>query len=59
LAGVLLHRPQRVLRVLSALIFIEASEDLANQVAGGVVAKFLSDRKQFDPGFPQTADIHF
>ncbi len=57
LARVLLHRAQRVLGVLAALVFIEAAEHLADQIACGVVAEVLGDGLHLDPGPAQLANV--
>src|ERR1700720_4689734 len=46
LARVLLHRPQGVLAVLLALVFVEQAEDLAGHLAGGIIGGLLGDRDQ-------------
>ena len=50
LARVLLHRPQRVLAVLLALVFVEQAEDLARHLARGIVGGLLGDRDHPDAG---------
>jgi hypothetical protein len=37
LSRVLLHRPQGVLAVLLALVFVEEAKDLAGHLAGGII----------------------
>jgi hypothetical protein len=44
LSCVLLHRPQRVLAVLLALVFVEQAEDLAGHLARRIIGGLLSDR---------------
>src|ERR1700682_5502305 len=50
LARVLLHRPQGVLAILLALVFVEQAEDLAGHLAGGIIGGLLGDCDQPKPG---------
>lgn len=59
LPRVFAHGAERVLAVLGALIFVEAAEDLADQVAAGVVGEGLGDRDHVDAGAAQPADVEF
>src|ERR1700730_9623448 len=46
LARVLLHRPQGVLAVLLALVFVEEAKDLAGHFARRIIGGLLGDRDQ-------------
>jgi hypothetical protein len=57
LAGVLAHRAQCVLTVLAALIFVEAAENMPNQISRRIVLKILrhGNRWQWVGGAIQAA----
>ncbi|MGB7540766.1 MAG: hypothetical protein WBM28_01970 [Burkholderiales bacterium] len=57
LPGVLLHRPQRVLAVLLALVLIEQAKDGARHLPRRIVARLLRNGYELDPGPLQGALI--
>src|SRR5450755_2108734 len=57
LPRVFLHGAQRVLGVLPALVFVEAPQDLADQVAGRVGLELLGDGDDLHTGLTQLADV--
>ncbi|MCK9541322.1 MAG: hypothetical protein M0R03_04745 [Novosphingobium sp.] len=59
LPGILQHGAVDVFSGLPALMLVEDVEQFAKHLAGRVLPNLLRDRDQFNPGFPQLADIEF